>query len=104
MDHIRASWAHQGVAKPLAGLGNHQKIAVYVETILFPLLHHNMESSQLRTPSPNRNYYDLDRLQVDTLRKTRFFDAIDENNVKSYFEKKLLKEVYLDQNVSKRII
>ena len=61
-----------------------------------------MDSNRPRTPSPNRNHPDLEGLQADTLRKTRFFDAIDENDAQTRDNKKPLKQIYEDQNISER--
>ena len=58
-----------------------------------------MDSNRPRTPSPNRNQPDLTGLQADTLRKTRFFHAIDFNTGPA---KRSLQEIYQDQNVSER--
>ena len=65
-----------------------------METILFDPHYSTIESIQPRTPSLNINHPDLEGLQVDTLRKTRFFDTIDEKNVKFDPNKKLPKDIY----------
>ena len=61
-----------------------------------------MDSIRPITPSPTRNHHYLDSLQADTLRKTRFFSAIDSNNAESPASRKLLKDIYKDQNITER--